>query len=261
MTQFYFQLILSLHCGSVYVLSVIYHLHPTNGFTTTAPSSPPMDLQAVVGERRLNLAWSPPSPPERNGVITGYKVICTASGLASFSSETAQLRLIVIPLVPYTAYKCCVLALTAAGTGPSICQSFKTKEAGESVHSPFLFLSTYFFVNFDCYFSSKAPAASPTGFKHTIMNGMAAVEFKWSILPKSKSNGVIIQYILSCSSLSPSSLRVMDIMLNTTITRLMDDSLSPGTFYQCTISASTAAGEGPASQPPLKVLTGKEEIP
>ena len=160
MMQFYFQLILPLHCGCVYVLSVIYHLHRTNGFTTTAPSSPPMDLQAVVGERRLNLAWSPPSPLERNGVITGYKVICTASGLASFSSETAQQRLIVIPLVPYTAYNCCVLALTAAGTGPSICQSFKTKEAGESVHSPFLLF-------FQHIFSSILTATSPP--KHPLL--------------------------------------------------------------------------------------------
>ena len=140
MMQFYFQLILPLHCGSVYVLPVIYHLLPTNGFTSTAPSGPPMGLQAVLGARKLNLAWNPPSPPERNGVISGYMAICTASGLASLSSGTSQLRLIVSPLVPYTAYNCCVLARNAAGTGPNICQSFKTKEAGESVHSSFHFL-------------------------------------------------------------------------------------------------------------------------
>ena len=96
-----------------------------------APSGPPMGLQGESEVRMLTLSWNPPSPPDRNGAITGYSVDCTSSALASSSSDTAELSLVVRGLVPYTSYNCCVVASTAVGTGPSSCQLFRTDEAGE----------------------------------------------------------------------------------------------------------------------------------
>ena len=101
--------------------------------------------------------------------------------------------------------------------------------------------------------SSTAPDAAPTGFRYSVVNGTAIVTLKWSQLPERTTNGDIIFYTLSCSSSSSQPVAWMTAEL-----QLMSNSLSPGTLYQCTVSASTMAGEGPVSQPPLKILTGKQ---
>ena len=115
----------------VAALYIIYYLFPSNDPPLLAPSGPPTSLLAKTGARNLTLSWSPPAPPDRNEAIASYKVDCTSSGVPSSSGETAELSLVVSSLVPFTVYNCCVLASNAVGTGPSSCQLFRTKEAGE----------------------------------------------------------------------------------------------------------------------------------
>ena len=114
-----------------YCCSTLYYLFPSNDPPLLAPSGPPTSLLAKTGARNLTLSWSPPAPSDRNEAIASYKVDCTSSGVPSSSGETAELSLVVSSLVPFTVYNCCVLASNAVGTGPSSCQLFRTKEAGE----------------------------------------------------------------------------------------------------------------------------------
>ena len=112
-------------------VSCMTGLLPTNASATIAPSGPPTGLQAESAANNLTLSWSPPSPNDRNGAITGYQADCNCNRMACSNGETANLSLVVSRLVPYTVYNCCVLASTAVGTGPSSCQLFTTDEAGE----------------------------------------------------------------------------------------------------------------------------------
>ena len=73
----------------------------------------------------------------------------------------------------------------------------------------------------------------------------------WSPPLSSQRNGVIISYLITCSS--------GDIIINTTrtsSTSLTITGLQPFTNYTCSVSASTIVGEGPAA---AKSIVTKEE--
>ena len=77
------------------------------------------------------------------------------------------------------------------------------------------------------------------------MNGTNEVIFQWQSPPSDTTNGIIIQYIISCNNINITS---TDMMIVTTL-------LTPATEYSCMIAASTSTGIGPYSQP-IIVLTG-----
>ena len=95
---------------------------------------------------------------------------------------------------------------------------------------------------------STAPDAPPQAFTHSITNGSPDVVFQWAPPPSSAANGVITGYTLSCNSSNSS-------FPSTSELRQTETSLTAGSRYLCSISASTAVGAGPPSTP-RPVLTG-----
>ena len=96
------------------------------------------------------------------------------------------------------------------------------------------------------------PDTPPRDFTHTVMNGAADVRFKWSPPPQGPATGTITHYTVVCDSTSGEETWISSALELTTST------LTPGTHYTCTVSASTAAGEGPSSVP-IQVLTGESD--
>ena len=71
----------------------------------------------------IALSWSPPA--KQNGVITGYSILCSQSGVIpnniisqNFSSSQTTARL--SRLLPYTNYSCSITAHTSVGGSPSV---------------------------------------------------------------------------------------------------------------------------------------------
>ena len=94
----------------------------------------------------------------------------------------------------------------------------------------------------------SAPDAAPRDFSHSVSDGVSDVTFQWSSPPEGTANGVITHYTVTCNS-STEDTPGQELSLVVT-------SLSPGTWYSCSVSASTSAGEGPQSDS-MAVLTGK----
>ena len=101
-----------------------------------------------------------------------------------------------------------------------------------------------------CYFCSIVPGVPPRDFSHTVVNGAPDVRFSWSPPPEDTTNGAITHYTITCGSGSGEETETSSDL------ELTISTLTSGTRYMCTISASTAAGEGPQSGP-IQVLTGE----
>ena len=83
-----------------------------------------------------------------------------------------------------------------------------------------------------------------------MVNGVPNVRFSWSPPPEGTTNGAITHYTITCDSDSGEETE------SSSDLELTISTLTSGTEYMCTISASTAAGEGPQSDP-IQVLTGE----
>ena len=94
------------------------------------------------------------------------------------------------------------------------------------------------------------PSAPPRDFSHTVVNGGPDVMFSWSPPPEDTTNGAITHYTITCDSGSGEETETSSDL------ELTISTLTAGTEYMCTISASTTAGEGPQSDP-IQVFTGE----
>ena len=94
------------------------------------------------------------------------------------------------------------------------------------------------------------PDTLPRDFIHTVTNGVPDVRFKWSPPPQRPATGAITHYTVTCASTSGEETWTSSAL------ELTISTLTPGTHYTCAVSASTAAGEGPHSDP-IQVLTSE----
>ena len=74
----------------------------------------------------VDFFWEPPSPDQRNGIITGYSIVCTPSGSGQPVNDTVTdvdmsdtLSATVGMFTPATQYNCAITASTSAGPGPA----------------------------------------------------------------------------------------------------------------------------------------------
>lgn len=90
----------------------------------------PPDSFAVVtiGARNVTLSWTIPEESGRNGIITGYSVICADGG--GITLAASNLMATVGGLNPYSLYMCSVTASTSAGAGPAATLNFTTASEG-----------------------------------------------------------------------------------------------------------------------------------
>ena len=94
------------------------------------------------------------------------------------------------------------------------------------------------------------PGTPPRDFSHSVVNGTLDVAFSWSPPPEDTTNGAITHYTITRDSDSGEETETSSDV------ELTISTLTAGTEYMCTISASTTAGEGPQSDP-IQVLTGE----
>lgn len=86
------------------------------------PGSPPQNFDATANSpRSIGLSWSPPSPEELNGILTGY--VISVAGLET--RQTFQLNVsaqtttyTISNARPYTTYSLVIAAVNNAGMGP-----------------------------------------------------------------------------------------------------------------------------------------------
>ena len=98
---------------------------------SAAPTGGPDGLEAAPSSTSLQLSWSPPKPPLRNGEITSYTISCSSSSSSSPSTDTtSDTEYTVTGLSPNTEYTCSVRATNSAGTGPPETVTETTLEDG-----------------------------------------------------------------------------------------------------------------------------------
>ena len=95
----------------------------------------------------VDFFWEPPPPDQRNGIITGYNIVCTPSGSGQPLSFTVTnvgmsdtLNATVGMFTPATQYNCAITASTSAGPGPAETRNLITCK--EMVYSAYAFKST-----------------------------------------------------------------------------------------------------------------------
>ena len=72
----------------------------------------------------VNFFWEPPPLDQRNGIITGYNIVCTPSGqpvnfVVTDNVTSGTLNATVGIFTPATQYSCTITASTSAGPGPA----------------------------------------------------------------------------------------------------------------------------------------------
>ena len=101
-----------------------------HNFPSLAPSAPPQNFIFSVFDdvpEMVNFFWEPPPPVQRNGIITGYNIVCmpTEGGQpVTFTFMTDDimsgiLNATVGIFTPATQYRCAITASTSAGPGPA----------------------------------------------------------------------------------------------------------------------------------------------
>ena len=106
------------------------------------PSGPPQEVSGVpLSATSIQIAWQPPLPEERNGVIREYniKVIDVESGqVLRFRKDGSDTMLTLTSLHPFYTYQCSISAVTI-GNGPPAYVEVITHEQGVTQHIKFYY--------------------------------------------------------------------------------------------------------------------------
>ena len=97
--------------------------------------------------------------------------------------------------------------------------------------------------DYNSYLISTAPTAPPELFQAVSIGARSAI-LSWELPIESGRNGNITSYSVACSD-ADINLIVNDEVSDTSFTV---EGLQPYSQYNCTVTASTSAGEGPPAQ-------------
>jgi hypothetical protein len=185
----------------------------------SAPTGAPQNFAAIVKSPFVvDLSWSPPLPSKQNGIIINYIIyISDEESGCQFQESTSNTSITTNEnLHPYHTYKCVMGAETSVGLGP--------------------FSSAIFFTTHEDV-PSKPNISSVSrinGEPHKLL-----VTWSAPVTP----NGVIINYSVYCNnSESVEATTVCGCQLAAVVMNL-----TPFTYYDCNVSATTSAGEGESS--------------
>ena len=177
----------------------------------------------------LSFTWDAPLKP--NGVITKYVFLRSCGGMEHVISITgSQTTTTLSGLLPYTNYSCSITAHTSVGGGPPATASVITLQDGEQIYHVLVSLAF-------CYI---VPSGPPQSLVSSVTSGILTLF--WSPPLFSQRNGVIISYLITCSS-GGSIIN----STRTSSTSLTITGLQPFTNYTCSVRAATIIGDGPAA--------------
>ena len=90
------------------------------------PDAPPQNFVfSVIDDfpEIVEFFWEPPLQGQRNGIITGYNIVCTHTGggqpVNDSVTDDGTLNATVGIFTPATQYSCAITASTSAGPGPA----------------------------------------------------------------------------------------------------------------------------------------------
>ena len=192
-----------------------------------------------VNSRALNLSWSPPLPPRRNGVIISYLITCSSGGSIINSTRTSSTSLTITGLQPFTNYACSITAHTRVGGGPAATINLTTLQDGLCNDKN----------NLNHIHVLLVPGGPPVNF--TIFGTSHNITLFWSSPLPSQRNGVIISYLITCSS-GGSIIN----STRTSSTSLTITGLQPFNNYTCSVRAATIVGDGLTA---MKIILTNEE--
>ena len=115
------------------MVSNTIYLHCVRVLLRLVPSGPPQNFINLVTSRTLTLSWSPPLPPQRNGVIINYLITCSLEGSIINSTRTSNTSLTITGLQPFTNYTCTVRAATIVGDGLASMLDIVTSEDSKKI--------------------------------------------------------------------------------------------------------------------------------
>ncbi|XP_064386409.1 receptor-type tyrosine-protein phosphatase delta-like isoform X3 [Halichondria panicea] len=184
----------------------------------TAPSGPPGNFLVGLNPTggMIPFTWTSPPSNQRNGFIITYSLECSAGPtdtVVTVFPPSPSNQYTAINYSALTTYTCSVRARNSKGEGPPATLDVTT---GEDV-----------------------PGAPPMSFTATARTD-GTVLFNWSPPPLAQQNGVLTDYILTCTP--PLSFNYGPNEVGGT-----GEGFSPATRYTCTLTASTAIGDGPSA--------------
>ena len=102
----------------------------------SVPSGEPEDVRTVsLSPTSFLLEWDPPLEEDRNGVLTGYRLVLEWEVGQEYRVNTTHTSYNFTQLQQGTTYYCSVAAYTAIGTGPYYRTSFSTPFAPTTITS------------------------------------------------------------------------------------------------------------------------------
>ena len=200
---------------------------PSPPVTPATLPAAPTDVSATAGDRQATVTWT--APADTGGSpITGYTVTAHHAGTDGPTRAATATTATLDGLSNGTAYTFTVTATNTAGTGPA------------SAPSPPVTPAT----------RVGAPAA-PTGVTATAGDGSATVS--WTA-PADTGGSPITGYTVTAHHAGTDGPTRAATATTATL-----DGLSNGTAYTFTVTASNAAGTGPASAPSPPVTPGPSD--
>ena len=198
-----------------------------------APSTP-----LIVGKspHSLSLEWQPPSPHKQNGRVRYYNLVLTeidTGNLLRFASNTTTTE--VESLHPFYHYACRVQAVTTAPGPLSFGITVQLPESSmyNTLHEC---IAIYLLL-------SPAPSEPPSNITGMAVNA-TAIYVSWESPNIESQNGIISHYSVSVTEVETDT----EVTHMTELTVIEIRLLHPFYTYEITLSASTRAGSGPASQ-------------
>uniref|UniRef100_A0A4W6D5Y2 protein-tyrosine-phosphatase n=1 Tax=Lates calcarifer TaxID=8187 RepID=A0A4W6D5Y2_LATCA len=237
-----------------------------------APASPPRNIQAqIISQNTMMVRWEEPEEP--NGQIKGYRVYYTmddSQPMSLWQIHNVQDSIIttIQSLVPQETYTIKVLAFTSVGDGPfsepihvKVLQGGKDLKLGNwclALKYPFLPVLSLSFM-------SVKPSAPPQDIKCSSTSSTALL-VSWRPPPLESQNGDLAGYRVRYQVVGPSEggggddgEPAEEPTVPATEEQVLLQRLEKWTQYHVTVSAFTAIGPGPESEP--LVCRTDEDVP
>ncbi|KAI6661817.1 Phosphatidylinositol phosphatase PTPRQ-like isoform X2 [Oopsacas minuta] len=200
----------------------------------TAPTGPPLQFRIILQlPTILTLYWTPPELELQNGVITGYYIhyhgVYIDTQEISFTTQSLYVNL--TNLEEGALYEISVCALSAAGEGPCVESTNRTREI---------------------------PLGQPPQNVQVEVNGATSILVCWDNLLKSEENGIILNYVITAEGQSHDK-RVYERTANSTARCYTCNNLQEANEYRISMTAENSAGTSPSS--PVIVVITEEDIP